>query len=113
MAERDVHEEPLGGALGFGEAPVLQIGAHDACVVSAVPAMPGRSGDELEPESYRRRRWLPGRSASERHRFASIAKQPLVHGTPPPATGRRRIERVEHTTVHLPAYKRQCRPSEW
>src|SRR5881227_2927215 len=59
-AQRDVHEEPLGGALGFGEAPVLQVGAHDACVVSAVPVMPGRSGDELEPESYRRRRWLPG-----------------------------------------------------
>ena len=110
--QRDVHEEAFGSSLCFGKFPVLEVGTDDACVVSAVPVAARRSGDELKPQPHRPRRGVSDHAARQRHRFASVLQQPFVHGTPPPAAGRRGVERIEQAAVRLPAHERQCRPSE-
>ena len=71
--ERDVHEEALGLALFLGKILVIQVGANDARVVSAVPVAPCRPRDELEPQLYRPRRWLATEVTDQRHGLASVA----------------------------------------
>ena len=111
-SQRDVHEEALRCALGFGESPVLQVGVHDARVVRSVPVAPRRSRAELEPEPHGLRRRLAGQPTQQRDRFAPVPQQSLVDRPPPHAAGRRRVERVEHTPARLPAHERQRCSSE-
>ena len=85
--QRDVHEEALRRALRFGEFAVLQVGADDARVVSAVPVAGRRSRNELQPEPHGLRRRLAGQAADERDRFAPVPQQSLVDRPPPPLPG--------------------------
>jgi hypothetical protein len=110
--KRNVHEEALRCALRFGEVAVLEVGAHDARVVSQVSVAPRRFRDELQPLLDGPRRRFSRQGANERDGFASVPQQSLVHRPPPHAAGRGGIERIEHSAVHLPAHERQRRPSE-
>ena len=110
--ERDVHEEALRRVLRLGEVAVLQVAAHDARVVRAVPGAPRRVRAEVEPEPHGLRRRLAGQAPEQRDGFASVPQQPLVHRAPPHAARRCRVERVEHAALRLPAHERQRRPPE-
>ena len=84
--QHDVHEEALGGALSLGELVVLQVAGDDARVVGAgTSCAPVGLGDERQPELDRRRRRRVRPAAAQRHRFAAVAQQPLVHRSPPGA----------------------------
>jgi hypothetical protein len=91
---------------------VRQVAGDDARVVRAVPAGRRRIGDELQPQTHRRRRWITFESTDQRHGLATVAEQTLVHRTPPDAARRRRSERVQQTALRLPAHEGQRCPPE-
>src|SRR3712207_7247327 len=83
---RSVHEEPLRRALRFGELAVLQVGAHDARVVCAVPVARGRCRYEREPEPHRDRKSTRLNSSHANISYAVFCLKKKKHLHIPPAT---------------------------
>ena len=51
-------------------------------------------------------------SPPDRNRLAAVPQQSFVDRSPPDASGRLRVERLQHSAPDLPAHEREGRPAE-
>ena len=91
---------------------MVEVGGDHARVVRAIPGLRGRLLDEGAPVVDRggRRRAAVARGAREG--LAAVTEEPLVHRPPPPASGPRAVERIEHAAFGHPVHEGEGGPLE-